>query len=299
MDKTIYITLQNGICNRLLPLMSVLRFARTSNRKIICYWGSNPGRGWPEYNGHCDFLELFYPLDKVRFLSRSDFSKNLMGKNCAFYDFEWTGYPDYIVDPYVDTDIVIYNCVHTMYSKEDGGSYNTRDIGFTELSPSFCKMLSSYRTFFRELKPLDSIQKRIDDIKATFSDKMIGIHLRRTDGGFAGKNWWYTDMALVERVRCWVDDGYSIFIASDHPRYETMFGTKNIIFNKQDGKYNNDKVNTINAVIDLYLLSHCSTIIGTYDSTFSIVSYLLSERSNLWMATEDPQSIARIKVSDF
>jgi hypothetical protein len=124
---------------------------------------------------------------------------------------------------------------------------------------------------------------------------MIGIHIRRTDGHFQS-NWKESDTVLIERVKTWVSEGYVIFLATDDPNYETVFGCKNILINKQHGKYNNDKTNTMSAVVDLYLLSHCPVIIGTYCSSFSMTSYFFSENSVIWTVTEDPESVRKINV---
>lgn len=297
MDNTkyIYITLHNGLGNRLLPLVSAIRFSRMTNRVVRCYWTSNPGRSYFEYEGDCTFLDLFQPVDKLEFFSETKFMEHINGNAFNFYDFYFANKPNYLVDINSKDDIFIYNSFCSMYTKEDG-SHDMRTLGTQEPCQSFTSFISSYKQFFKELKPIEELQNTINCIQSSFTDKMIGIHIRRSDGGFAYKNWKESDPLLVDKVNMWISQGYTIFLACDDPRYETLFGGKNIIINKQSGKYNNDKINTMNAVVDMYLLSYCPTIIGTYDSTFSMVSYFLSENSVLWMVNTDPESVRRINV---
>jgi hypothetical protein len=292
MDKFIYLPLYCGLCNRLLPLISCLRFARLTGRKLVCHWTPNPGRCCLLYWGDtCNFSELFKPIEGIEFVDNETIYQR-MG-NSEFTDFDSGRNCASIVDIHTNRDIFIDRCLGHLSSIEDG-EVDLSLLGNED--ESLLKFLSSYKTFFKELKPVDELQERINKIKATFSSKMIGIHIRRTDGGFTWHDWKHTDKTLVERVSEWKDKGYGIFLASDDPKYEDMFGN-NVIVNREAGKYNNDKTNTKNAVVDLYLLSYCDTIIGTSSSTFSMVSYILSEKSRFWNMTSDPDSIRKIEIN--
>jgi hypothetical protein len=266
-----------------------------TGRSVRCYWTPNPGRSYFEYEGECSFLDLFEPVDNLEFFSESQFMGEIDGKAFNFYNFYFVNNPDYVVDINSKEGIFIYNSFCTMYTKEDG-SHNMRELGCSELSDAFTSFISSYKQFFKELKPIEQLQNSINSAVYSFTDKMIGVHIRRSDGGFAYKNWHESDALLVDKVKSCISNGYSVFLSCDDPRYETVFGDKNVIINRQSGKYNNDKTNSMSAVVDMYLLSRCPVIIGTYDSTFSMVSYFLSENSVLWMVNTDPETVKRIKL---
>jgi hypothetical protein len=291
--KVIAIQLYNGLCNRLLPLLACVRLARATNRRVVAFWMPNPSRCCLPYHGDtCNYTELFEELDLVEFLPYDKFYSYMNG--AVVYDFNYTQNPTFILDMNTEKNIFIINCMGTLYSKEDGFQY----IGYTDkastTTPEHDRFISSYRPLFKELKPVESLQKRIDEIKSSFTDKMIGIHVRRSDGGFLYTDWTQSDLALKEKVEEWRKQGYSFFLASDDPKYESFFG--DVIMNKAENKYNNDRVNTLHAVIDMYLLSHCNVIIGTEGSTFSIVAYFISENAEFWKVDKDPSSVLKINI---
>jgi hypothetical protein len=60
MNNIITIILGNGLCNRLIPLISVIRLAKKSNRKINLIFYAPPRRSCMLYYGDkCNFYDLF------------------------------------------------------------------------------------------------------------------------------------------------------------------------------------------------------------------------------------------------
>jgi hypothetical protein len=136
------------------------------------------------------------------------------------------------------------------------GQWNNKEI----LHPYLVKLVS----------PLDHIQEHIDDILLRFSKSTIGVHLRKAFGGSIEKSTSFLDGSV---------DGYDkIFFCTDTPEFadymKKRYGKKVVMF---DQKNKNRSVQGMQeALVDFVLLSKCKKIVGTKDSSFSEMSWMLS-----------------------
>lgn len=294
MDK-IALFLHNGMGSRLLPLISCVRFAREAKKQVVCYWSENPGKQSFPYEGDISFTELFEPLESVEFVRYDTFIDNYPGS--VTYDLKYRKGDKVVIDLHTSDTIFIMRAVEPLFSTDEY-YYNFFNINYNRLSDeSLNDYIRSYRFFLKELKPVPSIQKRIKKVYEKFENKnMIGLHIRRSDGVFLGSEWSEADNALIEMGKKWISQGYTIFLATDDPKYETVFGEEGVIINNSEYKYRNNTDNTIHAVVDMYLLSYCPYIIGTEGSAFSLFSYLLSNNSLFWTVGPNMKTIKDILV---
>lgn len=118
----------------------------------------------------------------------------------------------------------------------------------------------------------------------------IGIHIRRTDNVNAIN---YSPTSLfLDRIRedIKAEPTIKYYLATDDPIEESVFvsefGDRIVIF-KKHSLDRNDPVAITDAVIDLYNLSRCRKIYGSYFSSFSDVAALWGNIEKEVLKTED------------
>jgi hypothetical protein len=145
------------------------------------------------------------------------------------------------------------------------------------------------------LRPVPGLQAEIDRMKALYfqpQKKMIGIHIRATDGGFLTIKWEEMIAKLIKESLQWCSQSpdHGILLCTDNPKYYVQFASKiqsQLVFynpptelsgtrSTTDDKFNNDKYNTLCGLVEMNLLGLCShKVIGTTASTFSVVGMLM------------------------
>jgi hypothetical protein len=147
-----------------------------------------------------------------------------------------------------------------------------------------------------DMRPVSEIQGEITRMKEKYFDnkKMIGIHIRSTDGGFVNIKWGEMVNKLISESKKWCERGgeYGIFLATDNAKYYVEFAAKiqsesQLVFynppkelcgtrSTNVDKFNNDKYNVLCGLIEMSLLGQCSEgVIGTAASTFSVCGMLM------------------------
>ena len=159
------------------------------------------------------------------------------------------------------------------------GEYKYIDLLYEDTPKYF---IDVYREAFSRLH----INSDIVDYCVGFTsdwDKVVGLHIRS----------WYCDRMkyhnneLFESVIDTFDKDRKIFLCGDNSdvlkHFEDKYGDR--IITHPQKKYNHPHMaesghnksvqDTVDAFIDLYLLSMCDTIVGTYASTFAEVAWWL------------------------
>lgn len=131
--------------------------------------------------------------------------------------------------------------------------------------------------YLLSLKPVDSLQDKIDDFQSinNLGQKTIGIHVRRFHHEFVNiipDNYYY----FIDKLSGEFD---KVFICTDSEEYQDDFikHFPDCIFYPKSGFGTVDTMKNGEALIDMYLLSKCETIVSVYKSTFSEVSWWLSD----------------------
>lgn len=121
-------------------------------------------------------------------------------------------------------------------------------------------------------KPLDSIKSRC---LVNINNKVIGIHIRRTDND---KSVSYSPTELfVQKMNEEIEamEAVRFFLATDDPKEEALlierFGNR-IMINPKSCLDRNNPIAIQEALLDLYALSRCWKIYGSYYSSFSDVA---------------------------
>lgn len=282
----------NGLCNRLGPLISSLRLARKSNKKVNMVWSYTPVRSCITYYGDlCKFSELYDPVDDLVI-------DNDIPNDNFVYEFKYWDNKDHIINENVKDNIYVNYALYTLVSVDD-----PKDSMFVNLKKSisepkrieFDEIGNELSDIMKSLKPRAELQEEINKFNSKFYKNMIGIHIRKSDGGFTKLDWDNIIKKILLQCKEWCtkDKDNGIFLATDdssvYVDFAIKLGNKLIFYDPPKvlcdtssssyGKFNNDKYNVMCAVVELNLLGNCNKfIIGTCDSTFSVCAMLLSNK---------------------
>lgn len=130
---------------------------------------------------------------------------------------------------------------------------------------------------FSWVKPIPSIQKKIDEVAERFMDNTVGVHIRRTDHIHSIRES-PLDGFILEMEECLKQDPSTrFFLATDDEDTELVlkarFKERIIIQQKRFGR---DSVAAIqDAVVDLFALSKTNLILASYSSLFSETAAIL------------------------
>lgn len=288
------VVVHNGLANRLLPLVSCLRLAKKTNRKLNVIWNGTPVRSCIRYDGPpCKYNELYAPHEDIQEEEH----------HLAYdreYNFEYWLNKDMVMDVSGSGNIYTNYGLYTIIGEDDDK---------TSICLRLCDQISKggelkFDTICGELgqllrddlRPVKEIQAEIDRMKDKYffaGKKMIGIHIRSTDGGFVNIKWGEMINKLIAESKKWCDQGseYGIFLATDNAKYYVEFAAriqsdKLVFYNPPKelcgvrstnvDKFNNDKYNVLCGLIEMTLLGECSEgVIGTAASTFSVCGMLM------------------------
>jgi hypothetical protein len=146
---------------------------------------------------------------------------------------------------------------------------------------------------YRSVRPSQDISSEVDRLAADLLvGRVLGIHVRRTDRFREARV--STEEAYFRRIDAMAGSYDRIFLATDEPNIETSFSDRYGSMLVHTGKpkvqkwggYKGRKtfVNLSfyrDAVIDMWLLSRCDRIIGSYRSSFSKVAARVSSNPDI------------------
>ena len=205
-----YIYVHSGLNNKLIPLLSLLRIARKEGKTIKCHWGKDAyiNKSIFSYN------DLFENIDDIEFITQNDYVKAFNNNDNIIYNKSGSDRDrnEIIYRKNINTEIdcVFFAIVHLISYKEDNviGRY----VPYTKESTHKTLIIDELRCVLKDLKPRKDILNRINN--DIFKDKVLGIHLRTTDGGFVDipKNniFKYIEDFLIN------NPDYTIYISCDY-----------------------------------------------------------------------------------
>jgi len=299
------IALYNGLCNRLLPLISILRLGRKYKRCTNIIWNYTPLRSCITYYGDlCKFEDLYEDVYDMTIENRIDCINT--------FEFKYWENKDHIIDVNLSGNTFINYALYTIISNEDDNnsifanlkqnmSYS-RELIFDSIGYELGDILKS-------LEPKKELQVEINKCYKKFLKNMIGIHIRKTDGGFIEFEWGNIIKKYLFECKKWCDknEENGIFLATDdenvYKEFKINLGNKLILYEapntlcgiNSENKFINNKFNVLCAVIEISLLGKCNNyIIGTCDSTFSICAMLLSSKNTRKFIINNSQSIPEL-----
>ena len=250
----------SGLANRIRVIISGLAFSQEVKQQLIIYWKKDSGL-------NCGFYDLFEMHEKLdvrnynfrilildrmknkgtlkllfNILYKIDFS--LLDKD--FQKYVWNGNGDKI-----DLSLIPKN-VRNYYLKT-------------------CHEFSFDTAYLQYLKPVNNVQILINREVQHFPNKIIGVHIRRTDNDKSIEE--SPVYLFVEKIKNDIkaDPDIHYFLATDDAGVEeellALFPSK--IFRSKKDFTRNSKKGIIGAMIDLYCLAATNKIYGSHWRSFS------------------------------
>ena len=265
----ITIVAESGLCNRMRVVASVLKNADLFQEKVHLVWQ-------PAWNCNARFEDLFERVE----IPGIKFDEGNIIDTPATKENLWL---PLLLRKFHNT--IEKRCFQP---KEDFSLQDWSKIK-RPLFINTCYALGSYepsdlRRYFR---PVPALKRRVEEVAALFTDKTIGVHIRRTDNTKAITN--SPLSAFCERIDALIEEHIeSIFLSTDdeqvrayfRQRYGKRVITRRVCLNRDS------LIGVQDAVIDLWCLAHTSYILGSYYSSFSDTA---GELSNV------PIEIIRVK----
>ena len=122
---------------------------------------------------------------------------------------------------------------------------------------------------FKALFPIKRLQDKIDSYEC---DSLIGVHIRRTDNKRSIHHSPTSKFISLMRKEIERDDSIRFFLSTDSTEEETTVREEfpeRIISHNKKGVDRKNPGHVQDALIDLYCLSNCKKLIGSYWSSFS------------------------------
>jgi hypothetical protein len=142
---------------------------------------------------------------------------------------------------------------------------------------SYYKVKYNISELYSNIKLNDILENKINNyVKKCNIENLAGIHVRRTDytGNFIGKliNGSNSDFDFFDYIEKYsINDNF--FLATDNKEtqdiYKNKYGNKVLYYKKIKDSDKLRKTSLENAIIDIYILSYCKRIKGTYNSSFT------------------------------
>jgi hypothetical protein len=260
-----------GISNRVKCFISMWRLGDTYNRELILYWPLNHTCG-------AKFSDLFE--NKIKEINKEQL-ENIRNNQMQVFGEKFITIKD-SSDKYL-----ISGTWRLLLTPEEFIKYpSLRQLGidflFTDIPEELKKNILKY---LKQLKPLKSLQKEIDDFNKRYNlKKIVGIHIRR--GDFADRavspGRVSSDEKFIERMKELIkqDSKTKFFLCTDskemEEKIEKEFPKRIIKFQKSSFSRTDTKA-TQEGLIDLLLLSKTKHILGTYRSSFTEMAWWFGE----------------------
>jgi hypothetical protein len=132
-------------------------------------------------------------------------------------------------------------------------------------------------------KPAEQIENRVVENMNRLPDRIVGIHLRRTDNASAIED--SPDELYHAEMDSLVDQGWSFFIATDSLEAESAMRRRysdSFILEKNPALMQRwprrfSFQHTVDDLVDLFMLSRCQFVIGAHASSFSRIAIALNK----------------------
>lgn len=275
-DKTIYIKPRNGLGNRIININDMYVFA-------IDHGFSSIKVCWTSTEGFSDekFEELF-DIDNIpsniSFISEKEYDE-ACAQHLKLNDFVQQDPKTFQYVFNTNSDNLLEKIKNNTFCYDDWSSI------IWIFDKQLWQNMRERNDFIAHLRPNTHLQKIIDDASKNFHSDVVGVHIRRGDAArsdFGNQYLRSSDDAFLEEINKHVGmkSGYQqFFLATDCKRTEEYILKKSppyaqiITHDKKNFvddsiSMDENKPNQKDAIIDLFLLSKTSAILGNYWSTF-------------------------------
>lgn len=271
-QKSIVLVPTDGLCNRMRSIASAVSLSKHLSRELQVIWLINRSVG-------CPFNQLFKPLSSIRVIQSRKLTNHF---------YQDRGYVLAMSkDKYIRLMLLISSELYKNLMHYDVfDSIEMADISPADLTSKVAKsrrpFLITNEAFYSKIKPnnydffqpIDELEHQIEERTSGFNEYTIGIHIRRGDHK---KSILKSPLSLFETVvsnEIDINSKVNFYVASDSVRdkqyLSDRFGSHIIADFRETSRHNSQGLQA--ALIDLYSLSRCCKIYGSYWSSFSRVA---------------------------
>jgi hypothetical protein len=133
--------------------------------------------------------------------------------------------------------------------------------------------------YFQLFKPAPELQKRIDDVTKDFTEDMVSVHIRRTDQVTSIAHSKTENFIALMEKEIQANPEVKFFLATDDKDEEALLRKTfpgRIVSNENRTLRRDSLDGMYDALLDLYCLSACKKIIGSYCSSFTDTAAAIS-----------------------
>jgi hypothetical protein len=251
----IVIAPEGGLCNRMQALDSAIALARRFGSDLRLIWYLSP-------NINTSFDKLFEVPQGIGKITEIDLYRSLgRARRRLYRKYFQTAFDEYLQHKQIPAG-----------RKDLEALVEGRRVYIT-----------AYRRFYdrpsmyADLKPVPRLQAIIDSYASTF-EHTVGVHVRRTDNRHARDHSPLEMFIDTMHREVTQDDASQFFVATDSPEVEDRLRSEfpgRIVTYQKRSLDRNDPLAIEDAIIDLYCLSRCRKLIGSYWSSFSETAWQL------------------------
>ena len=274
-----YLYLQSGIGNQLIPLISMIRICDKYNFKLHVI--SNKIMA---YN-HTNLNDKTFNIHNIFNINYDIEISSTIPNNVVKCDCNWNIEKNIITENDKNNTLYYYVChvFGTLNDKiSDYQPYPTKKFQIN----GFLQELKMYAKF---ITPVDIINNKINNYINGLKCKVLGLHIRTLDGGFIEH---YNQNKLFSFIEEFLKDNkdWKIYVATDNnvventliDKYgESIIKLDDPFGNTYNDKFSDNSYGLMNAVYEIYVLSKLDKFVGSAASSFSFLSFLLSNNSSL------------------
>ena len=246
-----------GLCNRLRAIATGVAVAKSYHCPSVIYWNNSQGL-------KADYCELFKPIpqEDVKLIENKQWLYNINGNKD--YMIRW---------PLLKT--MFEKTVFNFSIYRDGEIYSKLKMSYSRslLLISCYPMCTTY-TIQGMFIPQNDIQRRIDEVVASFSERTIGVHIRRTDNVVSIQSSPFENFTNMMDTEINKNANTKFYVASDDDEVKESLKSKypNRIITLMDDTDRNSLEGMKFAVVDLFCLSKTRKIIGSVASSYSQIA---------------------------
>jgi len=275
-----------GLGNRMKCMVSTIKNARANGKMPLLYWPVNDLCG-------CTYDDLFKHKPFARELDEEELDE----LKSTVDDLEINKTWKFTLSTSSDCSSTSSDCLR---------DEEPLDFKFNKLTQ---KQRDEFVDYFKEFEPTQEIYDVIDVIYFKYADdfaagNVIGVHIRKGDYkvSFDGRQHISTEKGFQDKMKALleVNPDYKFLLCTEdketEEEFEKLFGKDKIIYFHKRARGRGDVAAMKEALIDLYLLSKCDIILGTFLSTFTEVAWWLGGcKANVCIiGEEDEEAVAKV-----
>lgn len=263
-DNMIIIEPCAGLGNRLLAMTSAYELSRKLGKELVVVWKKEVGCAIRSG----DLFEMNVPVIDISEMGWKNgvwdnLSSNRLKK-------KYRGMADRFLE-----------CDEIADAKSAGGFEKVKlmvaqePVSYIKSYTNLCEITAESFSF---LKPGKEVLERGSRVFERISDKTVGVHIRRTDHVDAIKN---SPLALfVEKMKAESEKQETDFYvttddASAIEELKQYFPAEKLIVYEEKVLDRDSKTGIQDALVDMLCLSKCRKILGSYQSTFSLIPSIM------------------------